>query len=84
MLLAAWAALVKAAYLGGTTTPLCVHCSLFIYMEVNMTKEEAIKHIITYAYFEDDIPSQVLTAFDIAISALRLMISNNIDLPTDS
>jgi hypothetical protein len=53
-------------------------------MEVNMTKEEAIKHIITYAYFEDDIPSQVLTAFDIAISALRLMISNNIDLPTDS
>ena len=49
-----------------------------------MTKEEAIKHIITYAYFEDDIPAQVLTAFDIAISALRFMISNDIDLPTGS
>ena len=49
-----------------------------------MTKEEAIKHIITYVYFEDDIPVQVLSAFDIAISALRFMISNNIDLSTDS
>ena len=49
-----------------------------------MTKEEAIKHIITYSYFEDDIPVQVLSAFDIAISALRFMISNNIDLPTGS
>ena len=49
-----------------------------------MTKEEAIKHIITYAYFEDDIPVQVLTAFDIAVSALRFMISNNIDFPIDS
>lgn len=49
-----------------------------------MSKEEAIKHIITYAYFEDDIPVQVLTAFDIAVSALRFMISNNIVLPTDS
>ena len=45
-----------------------------------MTNEEAIKHIITYAYFDDDIPVQVLTAFDIAISALRFMISNNIDV----
>ena len=36
-----------------------------------MTREEAIKHIITYAYFEDDIPSQVSTALDMAISALR-------------
>ena len=36
-----------------------------------MTREEAIKHIITYAYFEDDIPLQVATAFDMAISALR-------------
>ena len=24
-----------------------------------MTREEAIKHIITYAYYEDDIPLQV-------------------------
>lgn len=45
-----------------------------------MTNEEAIKHIIAYAYFDDDIPVQVLTAFDIAISALRFMISNNIDV----
>lgn len=36
-----------------------------------MTREEAIKHIITYAYFEDDIPLQVATALDMAISALR-------------
>ena len=48
-----------------------------------MTKEEAIKHIITYAYFEDDIPSQVSIAFDIAISALRAMISNNINFPSN-
>ena len=36
-----------------------------------MTREEAIKHIITYAYYEDDIPLQVATALDMAISALR-------------
>lgn len=36
-----------------------------------MTREEAIKHIITYAYYEDDIPFQVATAMDRAISALR-------------
>ena len=36
-----------------------------------MTREEAIKHIITYAYYEDDIPLQVSTALDMAISALR-------------
>ena len=36
-----------------------------------MTREEAIKHIITYAYYEDDMPLQVATALDIAISALR-------------
>ena len=36
-----------------------------------MTREEAIKHIITYAYFEDDITLLVATAFDMAISALR-------------
>lgn len=36
-----------------------------------MTREEAIKHIITYAYYEDDIPFQVATAMDRAISVLR-------------
>lgn len=36
-----------------------------------MTREEAIKHIITYAYYDDDIPLQVATALDMAISALR-------------
>ena len=36
-----------------------------------MTREEAIKHIITYAYYADDIPMQVATALDMAISALR-------------
>ena len=36
-----------------------------------MTREEAIKHIVTYAYYEDDIPLQVATALDMAISALR-------------
>ncbi|MGN0787103.1 MAG: DUF551 domain-containing protein [Christensenellales bacterium] len=36
-----------------------------------MTREEAIKHIITYAYYADDIPLQVATALDMAISALR-------------
>ena len=36
-----------------------------------MTREEAIKHIITYAYYEDDIPLQVSTALDMAIAALR-------------
>lgn len=36
-----------------------------------MTREEAIKHIITYAYYEDDIPLQVATALDMAITALR-------------
>ena len=36
-----------------------------------MTREEAIKHIITYAYYEDDIPLQVATALGMAISALR-------------
>ena len=32
-----------------------------------MTREEAIKHIITYAYYDDDIPLQVATALDMAI-----------------
>ena len=36
-----------------------------------MTREEAIKHIITYAYYDDDIPLQVATALDMAIAALR-------------
>lgn len=36
-----------------------------------MTREEAIKHIITYAYYADDIPMPVATALDMAISALR-------------
>ena len=36
-----------------------------------MTREEAIKHIITYAYYDDDIPLQVATALDMAISVLR-------------
>ena len=36
-----------------------------------MTREEAIKHIITYAYYTDDIPVQVSTALDMAIAALR-------------
>lgn len=36
-----------------------------------MTREEAIKHIITYAYYEDDIPLQVAIAMDRALSALR-------------
>ena len=36
-----------------------------------MTREAAIKHIITYAYYDDDIPLQVATALDMAISVLR-------------
>ena len=48
-----------------------------------MTREEAIKHIITYAYYEDDIPLQVATALDMAISALRAQPAKDTDVPTN-
>lgn len=48
-----------------------------------MNIEEAIKHIITYAYFEDDIPLQVATAFDMAISALRAQPAKDTNVPTN-
>lgn len=36
-----------------------------------MTNEEAIKNIVAYAYYADDIPEEVAKAFDMAIEALK-------------
>ena len=41
-------------------------------MQVNMTREEAIKHITTWMYATTDLPpAQVAHAFDMALAALR-------------
>lgn len=36
-----------------------------------MNKEEAIKNIVSYIYFAEDIPEEVGKAFDVAITALK-------------
>lgn len=36
-----------------------------------MTNEEAIKNIVAYMYYAEDIPEQVGKAFDVAIKALK-------------
>lgn len=36
-----------------------------------MTNEEAIKNIVAYAYYADDIPEEVGKALDMAIEALK-------------
>ena len=36
-----------------------------------MTNEEAIKNIVAYIYYAEDIPEEVGKAFDVAITALK-------------
>ncbi len=36
-----------------------------------MNTEEAIKNIVTYGYYADDLPMQVVKALDMAVAALR-------------
>lgn len=36
-----------------------------------MTNEEAIKNIVAYMYYAEDIPEQVGKALDVAIAALK-------------
>lgn len=36
-----------------------------------MTNEEAIKNIVAYVYYAEDIPEEVGKAFDVAIKALK-------------
>ena len=36
-----------------------------------MTNEQAIKNIVAYMYYEEDIPEEVGKAFDVAVKALK-------------